>query len=106
MGASVLPDEVKAFLLRHIDSVAQLEAPVATAGQYRTRPGVQTCSSEALHISQETAEILARLYADGFLAFTTASRSCISTTVPHATRPIWSTKSPYSIPNISFRSRI
>jgi hypothetical protein len=68
MRADVLPDEVKAFLLCYIDAIAQLEALLLL------RANADLAWSAAmlalrLYISvQETAEILVRLCADGFLA--------------------------------------
>lgn len=68
MGDDLLPDDVKAFLLRYIDSIAHLEALLLL----RTNAALAWSAdrlAQRLYISvQDTAEILARLYADGFIA--------------------------------------
>lgn len=63
-----IPDDVRNFILKHIDSIAHLEALLLlrreTAAGW-TAPG----AAKHLYIKEnEAAELLARLAADGFLA--------------------------------------
>jgi hypothetical protein len=68
MADDLLPDDVKAFLLRYIDSIAQLEALLLLQANADLAWSAETLAKR-LYISVEaTAEILARLCADGFLA--------------------------------------
>ena len=106
MSADVLPDEVKAFLLRYIDSVAQLEALLLLRANADLAWSADMLALRLYTSVQDTAELLARLCADGFLAAHDSEPPLYQYHCPHATKPTWSTKSPCSIPNISFRSRI
>ena len=74
MSADVLPDEVKAFLLRYIDSVAQLEALLLLRANADLAWSADMLALRLYTSVQDTAELLARLCADGFLAPETASR--------------------------------
>jgi hypothetical protein len=67
MSANVLPDEVKAFLLRYIDSIAQLEALLLLRANADLAWSADMLALRLYISVQETAEILARLCADGFL---------------------------------------
>jgi hypothetical protein len=68
MRADVLPYEVKAFLLRYIDSIAQLEALLLLRANADLAWSADMIALRLYIPVQETAEILARLCADGFLA--------------------------------------
>ena len=68
MSADVLPDEVKAFLLRYIDSVAQLEALLLLRANADLAWSADILALRLYTSVQDTAELLARLCADGFLA--------------------------------------
>jgi hypothetical protein len=68
MADDPLPSDVKDFLLRHIDSVAQLEALLLLRGHADLTWSAETLAKRLYISVQETAEILAHLCADGFLA--------------------------------------
>ncbi len=68
MADELLPGEVKAFLLRHIDSIAQLEALLLLRANAEIVWSADTLAKRLYTTAQETAEILARLCTDGFLA--------------------------------------
>lgn len=68
MTDDLIPDDVKAFLLRHIDSIAQLEALLLLRAHAELTWSADTLAKRLYTPVQETAEILARLCADGFLA--------------------------------------
>jgi hypothetical protein len=68
MGDDLLPDDVKAFLLRYIDSIAHLEALLLLRANAELAWSAETLAKRLYTPVQETAEILARLCADGFLA--------------------------------------
>jgi hypothetical protein len=67
MTDDVLPDEVRDFIQRHIDSVAQLEALLLL----RANPDMNwdiAGTAQRLYTSQEEiADVLARLCADGLI---------------------------------------
>jgi hypothetical protein len=68
MADDLLPDDVKAFLLRHIDSIAHLEALLLLRANRELAWNAETLAKRLYTPVEETAEILARLCADGFLA--------------------------------------
>jgi hypothetical protein len=68
MSDDLLPDDVKAFLLRHIDSIAHLEALLLLQANAELAWSAETLAKRIYTPVQDTAEILARLCADGFLA--------------------------------------
>jgi len=68
MGDDLLPDDVKAFLLHHIDSIAHLEALLLLRANTELTWSAETLAQRLYIPAQETAAILARLCADGFLA--------------------------------------
>jgi len=68
MRADVLPNEVKAFLLRYIDSIAQLEALLLLQANANLAWSADMLALRLYISVQETAAILARLCAYGFLA--------------------------------------
>ena len=65
-----IPDDVRDFIIRHIDSVTQLEALLLV----RANPGetwtVSTTAQRLYAREQEVAEVLALLYHDGLLSLT------------------------------------
>jgi hypothetical protein len=67
MGTDPIPEEVRDFIIRYIDSIAQLEALLLL----RREPQIAWDAGQAgqrLYISSETCtDLLARLCADGFL---------------------------------------
>jgi hypothetical protein len=63
-----IPGDVKAFLLWHIDTIAQLEALVLLRANAELAWSADTLAKRLYIPVQETAELLARLCADGFLA--------------------------------------
>jgi hypothetical protein len=67
MRADVLPDEVKAFLLSYIDSIAQLGALLLLRAHADLAWSADMLALRLYIPVQETAAILARLCADGFL---------------------------------------
>ena len=68
MRTDVLPDEVKAFLLRYIDSIAQLEALLLLRAHADLAWSADMLALRLYISVPDTAAILARLCADGFLA--------------------------------------
>lgn len=67
MVDDLIPDDVKAFLLKHIDSVAQLEALLLLRANPDLEWNAETLAKRLYVSVQETAGLLARLCADGFL---------------------------------------
>jgi hypothetical protein len=67
MSEALIPDDVRAFLLQHIDSIAQLEALLLL----RTDPGcvwtAETLAKRLYITAREAAAVLERLAADSFL---------------------------------------
>jgi hypothetical protein len=63
MGDDLLPDDVKALLLRHIDSIAHLEALLLLRANAALAWSTETLSQRLYTPVQETAGILARLCA-------------------------------------------
>lgn len=68
MVDDLIPDDVKAFLLRLIDSIAQLEALLLLRVNPDLDWSAETLAKRLYITEQETAELLVRLCADGFLA--------------------------------------
>jgi hypothetical protein len=65
-----IPNDVKAFLLQHIDSIAQLEALLLLRADSELAWSADTLAKRLYIPVQETAEVVARLCADGFLVST------------------------------------
>ncbi len=67
MADETIPDDVRDFILRHIDSVAQLEALLLL----RANPGAswraEDVAKRLYTDDQQIAEVLGRLAEDGFL---------------------------------------
>ncbi|MGH8589618.1 MAG: hypothetical protein ACREXX_09895, partial [Gammaproteobacteria bacterium] len=68
MGEALIPDEVRDFLLRNIDSIAQLEALLLLRVDPACAWGAETLAKRLYITTQEAAVLLERLGADGFLA--------------------------------------
>jgi hypothetical protein len=68
MAEDLIPEDVRDFVIKHIDSIAHLEALLLLRGnpdEYWTAGS----AAKRLYISEEdTANVLARLSSDGFLA--------------------------------------
>jgi hypothetical protein len=69
MAENPIPAEVQAFILRHIDSVAQLEALLLLRNNPDKRWDVQRVAQRLYSSEREVAEVLAHLSADGLLSF-------------------------------------
>lgn len=64
-----VPDDVRDFIQRHIDSVAQLEALLLLRSNPNEDWDAARTAKRLYTTEQEVAEVLARLGADGFLSF-------------------------------------
>jgi hypothetical protein len=62
------PDDVTAFLLTHIDSIAQLEALLLLRADPRREWNAEALAKRLYISPRETAAVLDRLCADGFVA--------------------------------------
>ncbi|HEV8712641.1 MAG TPA: hypothetical protein VGX03_07435 [Candidatus Binatia bacterium] len=69
MGEALIPDDVRAFLLQHIDSVAQLEALLLLRADPTCTWSAETLTQRLYITIQEATVVLERLAVDGF--FTT-----------------------------------
>jgi hypothetical protein len=68
MAADSIPADVRDFIHRHVDSIAQLEALLLLRREKKVR-WTGEAVAERLYVSPEVASnLLARLYADGFLS--------------------------------------
>jgi FMN phosphatase YigB (HAD superfamily) len=67
MSDSALPEPLQEFILKHIDSVAQLEALLLLRRSAEREWDASTAAKRLYSGVPETAEALARLAADGFL---------------------------------------
>lgn len=63
-----VPDDIRDFIQRHIDSVAQLEALLLMRNNPGERWDTAKMARRIYTSEEETAELLARLAADGFLS--------------------------------------
>jgi hypothetical protein len=67
MADQTIPDDLRDFILQYIDSISQLEALLIL----RSDPGVAWRApdlAKRIYVTpQRTAELLSRLYADGFV---------------------------------------
>jgi len=68
MADELIPSDVKDFLLRHIDSIAELEALLLLRAHAELTWNAETLAKRLYISVQETAELRAHLCADGFLA--------------------------------------
>jgi hypothetical protein len=68
MADDLIPADVRDFILRHIDSVAQIEALLLLRGNPQDTWNVQYIAQRLYTTEQELAEVLARLCEDGLLS--------------------------------------
>jgi hypothetical protein len=66
-AADPIPDDLRDFIQRHIDSIAQLEALLLLRGSPEIAWDAAKAAARLYTSEQETAALLARLCADGFL---------------------------------------
>jgi hypothetical protein len=67
MVDALIPDDVQAFLLKYIDSIAQLEALLLMRANASLVWVAETLASRLYITPQDTAVLLERLRTDGFL---------------------------------------
>lgn len=67
MGEGPIPDEVRDFLLRRIDSIAQLEALLLLRADPACAWSAETLAKRLYITTQEAAVLLERLATDSFL---------------------------------------
>jgi hypothetical protein len=67
MSDSFIPDDLAQFILEKIDSVAQLEALLLLRDDANVQWSAQALAKRLYITEKETAELLERLCADGFL---------------------------------------
>lgn len=68
MADDPIPADLRAFIQRHIDSVAQLEALLLLRSTSGTNWDVATVAKRLYAAEPETADVLTQLCEDGFLA--------------------------------------
>ena len=67
MGEALIPDDVPAFLLQHIDSIAQLEALLLLRADLTCTWNAETVAKRLYITTHEATVVLERLATDGFL---------------------------------------
>jgi hypothetical protein len=67
MGEVLIPDDVRAFLLQHIDAIAQLEALLLLHAEPTCAWSAETLAKRLYITTQEATVVLERLAADSFL---------------------------------------
>jgi hypothetical protein len=65
-----IPADVQDFILRHIDSVAQLEALLLLRGNPAVRWDARSAAKRLYASESETADVLSRLHQSGLLSVT------------------------------------
>jgi hypothetical protein len=68
MADESIPDDVREFILRNIDSIAQLEALLLLRAHSDVSWTVETVAQRLYTQKQDITEVLTRLAADGFLS--------------------------------------
>jgi hypothetical protein len=68
MAEELIPDDVREFIIRHLDSVAQLEALLLLRAQPQERWDIGRIAKRLYTGEQEIAELLSALCADGLLS--------------------------------------
>ena len=68
MAEQIIPDDVRDFIIRHIDSVAQLEALLLLHGNPSETWSIASMAKRLYTTEAEIAEPLARLVDDGLLS--------------------------------------
>jgi hypothetical protein len=66
-AADPIPDDLREFIQKHIDSIAQLEALLLLRGSPEIGWDAAKAAARLYTSEQETVAVLARLAADGFL---------------------------------------
>ena len=72
MADEPIPDDIKRFIFKSIDSIAQLEALLLLRRQPQEAWNAQTLAKRLYISEQETSRLLDHLYAEGFLRLTSA----------------------------------
>ena len=67
MSNDFLPDDVRQFVVKHIDSVAHMEGLLLLRNDPDTVWSVEALAKRLYISDRQTSELLLRLYADGFL---------------------------------------
>lgn len=67
MDADPIPDDVRRFILKSIDSIAQLEALLLLRGKPRDAWSTEAVAQRLYISEEETSGLLHRLYREGFL---------------------------------------
>lgn len=75
MSQDYIPEDVEQFILKYIDSVAQLEALLLLRRDQETLWNVEILAQRLYIGQQETKEILIRLHNDGLIAKRSKPRS-------------------------------
>lgn len=68
MTGERIPDDIQDFIIRHVDSVTQLEALLLLRGNPGETWDLSKTARRLYTTEQEVAEVLARLCADGLLS--------------------------------------
>jgi hypothetical protein len=100
MTDELVPDDVRDFIQRYVDSVAQLEALLLLRASPNEAWDAGRTAKRLYTTEQEILEVLARLCADGFL--TCKETACIVTSA-RSSNSSGSIAWRASIPGISFR---
>lgn len=67
MARDIIPDDVRQFIIQRIDSIAQLEALLLLRSNPQTEWSIEAVAKRLYISGQETAPLLTRLGAEGFL---------------------------------------
>jgi hypothetical protein len=67
MTSDIIPEEIKEFVSRHVDSVAHLEGLILLRNNHKTVWSVEALAKRLYIDERQTTEIVHRLYSDGFL---------------------------------------
>lgn len=67
MADEIIPDELRDFILKHIDSITQLEALILLRARPDADWDAKRTAARLYASEQEIADVLARLCADGLL---------------------------------------
>lgn len=68
MGNDFIPEEIEQFILKYLDSIAQLECLLLLRGDQQTLWGVENLAQRLYISERDTREILTRLCNDGLIA--------------------------------------
>jgi|ERR1051325_5112386 DNA-binding IclR family transcriptional regulator len=67
MAANPIPDHIRRFILKSIDSIAQLEALLLLRSRPQEKWSVEAVAKRLYISDQETSDLLGRLSAEGFI---------------------------------------